>query len=332
MTGHVRVRISGTGSFLPEKVLTNADFERMVETSDEWITTRTGIKERHIADPSVASSDLGAEAARRALDMAGLQPGDIDLIICATITPDSPLPSAACHIQAKLGALNAGAFDLVAACSGFVYGANIAWQFVRSGRYRHVLVIGAECLSRATNYEDRTSCILFGDGAGAAVFSAADDDGGAGDVLFGSMGADGRGADIMTIPAGGSRKPACAETVAAKEHYIVVRGRETYKFAVQKMADLIAEGLDAVGLKPADLRWIIPHQVNTRILEGAAKRLEIPMEDMYVNIDRIGNTSAASVPIALDEANRKGFLKRGDVVALVAFGGGLSWASMILRW
>ena len=262
MTANVRVRISGTGSFLPEKVLTNADFERMIETSDEWITTRTGIKERHIADASVASSDLAAEAARSALDMAGLSPDDSDLIIFATITPDTVLPSAACHLQAKIGAFNAGAFDLTAACSGFVYGANVAWQFVRSGRYRHVLVVGAECLSKITNYEDRASCILFGDGAGAAVFSAVED-GGDSDILYGALGADGRGADIMMMPAGGSRKPASAETVANREHYMVVRGRETYKFAVQKMADLVDEGLVAVGLKHSDVRWIIPHQVNT---------------------------------------------------------------------
>jgi len=325
-----RVFVAGTGSFLPEKVLTNEDLERMVDTSDEWITTRTGIKERRIIDPGSATSDLAVEAASRALDQAGMTAEDLDLIICATITPDTILPSSACYLQAKLGAFNAGAFDVTAACSGFVYGANIAWQFIRSGVYDNVLVVGAECLSTITNYEDRASCILFGDGAGAAVFSPAKDS--RSEILYGLMGADGRGADIMIMPAGGSRRPATHETVDNKEHYITVRGRETYKFAVQKMADVVKDGLEAVGLSPKDLRWIIPHQVNTRILEGASKRLSIPMEEMYVNIDRVGNTSAASVPIALDEANRKGLLARGDVVALVAFGGGLTWGSMILRW
>ncbi|MCD6406006.1 MAG: ketoacyl-ACP synthase III [Planctomycetes bacterium] len=324
------VRISGTGSFLPEKVLTNHDLEKMVDTSDEWITTRTGIKERHIAADDVATSDLAAEASRRALEDAGLTPEDIDLIIVATITPDTPLPSCACWLQAKIGALNAGALDVSAACSGFVYGANIAWQFVRTGVYDNVLVIGAETLSKFTNWEDRTSCILFGDGAGAAVFSPSDD--AASEILYGTMGADGRGAEIMITPAGGSRKPASQETVDNKEHCMVVRGRETYKFAVQKMADLVADGLEKVGLTSDQLRWIIPHQVNIRILEAAVKRLGIPLDDIYINIDRVGNTSAASVPIALDEASRKGLLKRGDNIALVAFGGGLSWASMMLRW
>ena len=248
----------------------------------------------------------------------------------ATITPDTPLPSCACWLQAKIGALNAGALDVSAACSGFVYGANIAWQFVRTGVYDNVLVIGAETLSKFTNWEDRTSCILFGDGAGAAVFSPSDD--AASEILYGTMGADGRGAEIMITPAGGSRKPASQETVDNKEHCMVVRGRETYKFAVQKMADLVADGLEKVGLTSDQLRWIIPHQVNIRILEAAVKRLGIPLDDIYINIDRVGNTSAASVPIALDEASRKGLLKRGDNIALVAFGGGLSWASMMLRW
>lgn len=328
---HLRpVHISGTGSYLPEKVLTNRDLEKMVDTSDEWITTRTGIKERHVAPDNWATSDLAAEAARTALADAGLEAADLDLIIVATISPDTLLPSAACWLQAKLEAWDAGAFDLSAACSGFVYAANIAWRFVGSGMYDHVLVVGAECLTRFTNYQDRASCILFGDGAGAAVFSPSDD--GGSDILYGTLGADGRGADIMIMPAGGSRRPATHETVENMEHCMVIRGRETYKFAVQKMADLVANGLDAVGMTTADLKWIIPHQVNTRILEGAAKRLGIPLDEIYINIDRVGNTSAASVPIALDEAHRKGMLHRGDVVALVAFGGGLSWASMILRW
>jgi len=330
MTITRRVRIAGTGSFLPEKVLTNADFERMVDTSDEWITTRTGIKERHIVDGGVVTSDLAYEASKLALEDAKVSVEQLDLIIVASITPDTILPASACWLQAKLGAFNAGAFDILAACSGFLYAANIAWQFIATGRYERILVVGAECLSKFTNYQDRTSCILFGDGAGAAVLSACQD--GPGEILYGMMGADGRGAEIMIMPAGGSRRPPSHETVDNREHYMAVRGRETYKFAVEKMADLVAESLKAAGLAPADLRWIIPHQVNTRILEGAAKRLGIPMEDMYVNIDRVGNTSAASVPIALDEANRKGLLKCGDLVALVAFGGGLTWSSMILRW
>ena len=330
MTQMRPVMISGTGSYLPEKILTNHDLEKMVDTSDEWITTRTGIKERHIAPDDWAASDLAAEAARRALADAGISAEELDLIIVATITGDTPLPSTACWLQAKIGAVNAGAFDLSAACSGFVYGANVAWQFVRNGMFDNVLVVGAEVLSKFTDWQDRTSCILFGDGAGAAVFSASQEP--QRDILYGTIGADGRGAEIMTTPAGGSRKPASHDTVDNREHYMSIRGRETYKFAVQKMASLLADGLAAVNMTTDDLRWIIPHQVNTRILQGAVKRLGIPLDEIYINIDSVGNTSAASVPIALDEAARKGLLHHGDVVALVAFGGGLSWASMILRW
>lgn len=328
----VRAIIAGTGSCLPEKLLSNSDLERMLETTDEWITTRTGIKQRHVVANGTKCSDLASEAGRRALADAGVKPEELDLIIVGTFTGDRPLPATACVVQANLGAVNAGAFDLSAACSGFVYAMATAWGMIRSGVFRKILVIGSDVLSAFTDYTDRTSCILFGDGAGAAVLVADEQEQSNRGIMSCQLGADGRQAEMMTVPAGGSEKPASAETVQGREHYMRLRGREVFKFAANKMQELILTNLEKCGLTYRDVTLVIPHQVNNRILSFAAEKCNLPMEKMYVNIDQVGNTSAASVPVALDEANRKGLLKPGDVVVLVAFGGGLTWASMVLRW
>jgi len=325
-----RARILGTGRFVPERVLTNHDLEKMVDTSDEWITVRTGIKERRIAGPGVPTSDLAVKAGQAALQSAGLEPEDIALLLVATISPDTTLPSTACWVQHKLGAVSAGAIDIVAACSGFVYGLSFAANHVLANPQDRVLVIGAEVLSAITDYTDRSSCILFGDGAGAVVVGAGDDpDRGLGPFL---LGADGSGAEMMITPAGGTRMPASHDTIDNRLHYMVIRGREVYKFAVTKMVQTVRWAMSHADISKDALKLIIPHQVNIRILEGAAKRLDLPMEKMYVNIDRYGNTSAASIPIALDEAVRKGCIEPGDPLVLVAFGGGLTWAACSVRW
>jgi len=324
-----RAAIIGTGSCLPDRVLTNHDLEKMVETSDEWIFTRTGIRERRMVAEGQCTSDLGAEAGRRALQAAGLTPDDLSLIITATITPDYFFPSTSCLIQNKLGAHNTGGFDLSAACAGFVYATIMGAHLIEADPTQTVLVIGAETLTKVTDYTDRSSCILFGDGAGAAVLRAATDGRG---VMASEYGIDGSGGDFMKLPAGGSALPASAETVAKRLHYMQVNGRETFRFAVVKMADLVAETLQKTGLTMEDVALIVPHQVNGRILQAAAERLNISMDKLYCNIDRFGNTSAASVPIALDEAVRNGRIKSGDVIVLVAFGGGLSWSCAVIRW
>ena len=324
-----RAIIAGTGSCLPEKIITNADMERMVDTSDEWIFTRTGIRERRQVADGQYTSDLATEAARRALENANLTPDDITLTICATITPDFTFPSTACMIQHKLGAKNTGGFDLSAACAGFVYGVILGSRLIEADPSQTVLVTGAETLTRITDYTDRASCILFGDGAGAVILRAAEDGRG---VLATEYGVDGAGGDIMKLPAGGSAMPASEETVRAGMHYMKVRGRETFKFAVVKMADLVRSTVEASGLTLDDVKLIVPHQVNMRILQAAAGRLDIDIERIYSNIDRYGNTSAASSAIALDEAARAGKIERGDIIVLVAFGGGLSWSSAVVRW
>jgi len=325
----VRAAIAGTGSSLPERILTNDDLEKMVDTSDEWIFTRTGIRERRIAGEGETASTLGAEAARQALDAAGLEPDDLTLIITATLSPDHPFPSTSALIQHKLGARNAGGFDLEAACAGFVYGTIMGARMIESDPSQTILVIGSEILSRYTDYTDRTSCILFGDGAGAAILKASRDGTG---VLTSKFGVDGSGGDFMRLEAGGSAMPATEQTVRERRHYMKIRGRETFRFAVTIMADLVRDSLETSGLTIDDVKLVVPHQVNMRILQAAAERLNLPMEKMYCNIDRYGNTSAASLPIALDEAVRAGAVERGDVLVFVAFGGGLSWASCVVRW
>jgi len=329
MTNPIRAAILGTGAFAPEKKLTNADLEKMVDTSDEWIVTRTGIRERRIADDSMASSDMALPAARQALQRAGLTPDEIDLIIVATISPDMNFPSTACWLQALLGARNAAAFDLSAACSGFVYSLVTAKNAVENGSNKHVLVIGAEVLSKITDYTDRTSCILFGDGAGAVVVGPSR---GQHELLNIFMRSDGSSGDMMKLPGGGTRMPATHETIEERQHYMKIRGREVYKFVVLKMAELVEQAAREHGIDKEDIALIVPHQMNSRIIEGAMQRLNLPMDKVYLNIDRYGNTSAASIPIALDEAAQNGALKAGDYVALVSFGAGLTWGYCMVRW
>jgi 3-oxoacyl-[acyl-carrier-protein] synthase-3 len=321
--------ISGVGSYVPAKVLTNADLEKMVETSDEWITTRTGIKERHIAAENEFTSDLGAEAARRAMKMAGVTAEQIDLIIVATITPDMPFPSTACLIQHNLGATRAAAFDLEAACSGFIYALEIGQQFIMSRTYETVLVIGAEKLSAITDWKDRNTCVLFGDGAGAAILQNRQ---GAHGLLTAVMGADGGKADLLFMPGGGSRCPATVESINSRQHYLRMEGKETFKNAVQAMETAAEEALRRCEITVSQIKCIIPHQANRRIIDAVGERLGAKPEQLFVNVNKYGNTSAASVGIALDEAARSGCVQRGDLILLVVFGAGLTWGAAVIEW
>ena len=323
------VHIVGTGSYVPDRVLTNADLEKMVDTTDEWITTRSGIKERRIAPDWMCTSDMATEAARRAMDQAGVREDEIDLIICATITPDTPFPATACLIQKKLGAKRAAAFDVEAACSGFLYGLEIGQQFITSGTYNTVLVVGAEKLSTIVDWHDRNTCVLFGDGAGAAVLRSRGEEHG---ILTTCMGADGSLADILLMPAGGARYPATKESVGAGMHYLKMDGKEVFKNAITAMQTAAEEALRRCNLTIDDIKCVIPHQANIRILEALADRLGAPMEKVYVNLHRYGNISAASVAIALDEAAREGRFQRGDLVLLIVFGSVLTWASCVIQW
>ena len=325
----IATKIVGTGSFVPERILNNADFETMVDTSDEWITTRTGIVARHIADADTASSDLAYEASKNALAEAGVSPKDLDQIIVATITPDQLFPSTACELQKRLGAGGCSAFDLSAACSGFIYGLVVACQFIQAGAAKKILLVGAECLSKITDYTDRSSCILFGDGAGAVVLSEADMDCG---LMHFELGADGANGASMILPAGGSRIPASVKSVEDRQHTMKIAGREVYRFAVTKMTELCDRAIRELGVTWDEVKIVVPHQVNMRIIEASAKRLGVDVGKFCVNIDRYGNTSAASVPIALDEARRQGGIVDSDVILFVAFGGGLTWACAAWRW
>ncbi len=321
--------IHGLGSFVPERVLTNADLEKLVETSDEWIMSRTGISERRLVRDGQATSDLAVEAGRRALEHAGLSAADLDLIIVATITPDTPFPAVGNLVQDRLGARHAAAFDLNAACSGFIYGLATGGQFIQTGLYRHVLVIGAEALSRVVNWQDRGTCVLFGDGAGAAVLGPVAPGEG---LLSFDLGSDGAGAELLCIEAGGSRLPASPETVAKGQHLLRMNGSEVFKFAVRVIEESTMRALERAGMTTADIDCFIAHQANIRILDAAAKRLELPAERVFNNVHRYGNTSAASVPIAMVEALAEGRFQSGDTLALVGFGAGLSWASTIMTW
>lgn len=323
------VHIVGTGSYLPQRVLTNADIEKIVETTDEWIVTRTGIRERRIAAAEECTSDMGTQAAQRAMEQAGINPLDIDLIICATLTPDMMFPATACLIQHKLGAKRAAAFDIEAACSGFLFGLEIGQQFITSGTYDTVLVVGAEKLSTIVDWDDRTTCVLFGDGAGAAILRSRGEEHG---ILTTCMGADGSQADILLMPAGGAKCPASADSVARKLHTLKMSGKDVFKQAVLAMQTAAEEALRKCNLTIKDITCVIPHQANIRILEAIAERLEVPMEKIYLNLDRYGNVSAASVAIALDEAARAGRFQRGDLILLVVFGSGLTWASCVIQW
>ncbi|MEE8190047.1 MAG: beta-ketoacyl-ACP synthase III [Candidatus Scalindua sediminis] len=329
MEKRYKASITGIGSFLPKKILTNADLVKMLDTTDEWITKRTGIKERRIVDNGAATSDLAIEASLRALDDAKVLPSEVDLIITSTITPDCLFPSTSCFIQEKIGANNAGAFDILAACAGFIYALSIAKNFIISGSTKTVLVVGAECLSKITDYTDRSTCILFGDGAGAAIVQRSN---GKREIITTHLFADGRQADILTLPAGGSKLPTSHETVDSRSHYIQLKGKEVFKIAVNNMIDVIIKTVSKNNMKIEDINLIVPHQSNIRIIEAAMEKLNLPKEKAFINIDRYGNTSSASIPIAIDEIEKAKMLKPGNMVLLVAFGGGLTWSSSIIKW
>jgi 3-oxoacyl-[acyl-carrier-protein] synthase-3 len=318
------------GMAVPHRVLTNQDLEKFLDTSDEWITRRTGIRQRRVVSEGESTATLGAQAARAALDQAGLRADQLDLIICATITPEMIFPATACFIQQALGADGVPAFDISAACSGFLYGLSVGRAFIQNGSYRRVLVVGAETLSRFSDYTDRGSCILFGDGAGAAVLEPTDQSGRG--VLYTVLHASGSGWDFIHVPAGGSRTVATRQTVDQRLHYIKMRGRDVYKFAVEKMQWLLADCMDQCSLTPADVDLLVPHQVNLRIIESAAQKVDFPMEKVFLNIDRYGNTSAASIPMALTEARQAGRIGPGSTVVMVAFGAGLTWAGGVVRF
>jgi len=329
MADCVRAAIAGFGAAVPERVVTNADFEKFLDTSDEWITQRTGIRERRLVSEGESTATLATEAARKALQDANLQPTDLDLIICATCSPEMILPSTACFVQKELGATDVAAFDVSAACSGFVYSLSIGQQFIETGKYRRILVIGADALSRFCDYTDRGSCILFGDAAGAVVLEPTSEAGQG--LLYSVLHADGEGWDYIHVPAGGARTPATAATVADKQHFVKMRGRDVYKFAVEKMQWLLGDCMEQCGLTADDVDMVIPHQVNVRIIKSATEKFNFPLEKVYMNIDRYGNTSGASIPLALAEARGKGQVGPGSVVVLVAFGAGLTWAGAVVR-
>ncbi len=326
---HRSSRIAGLGRYVPRAVLTNADLERMVDTTDEWITVRTGIKERRVASPEQATSDLALEAAREALEHAGVDAADLDLILVGTASPDMIFPATACLVQEGLGAKRAGAVDISAACSSFVYALGLAHAQVTAGLAERVLVVGADTLSRITNWKDRATCVLFGDSAGAAVVVPSDGQAG---LLSFWLGADGGGSSLLSLPAGGSRLPASYETVERAQHYIHMNGPEVFKFASRIIPRAIEEACQRAGVSVDEVDLFIPHQANVRIIQAAAERLRQPLDKFYVNVHKYGNTSSASVPVALYEAVEEGRVKSGDLVVLVAFGGGLTWASCALRW
>ncbi len=321
--------ITGTGSYLPEKILTNADLEKMVDTSDEWIFTRTGMKERRICPENMASSDLGAEASKKAISDAGINPDEIEMIICATITSDMVFPSTACIIQNKLGLDNIACFDISCACSGFIYGLELARNLINSGQYRKILVVAAECMSRVTDYTDRSTCVLLGDGAAAAIVSYCDDEYG---IIDSYLGSSGKYGNLLYVPAGGSRLPASHETVSGRLHFMKMEGSALFRIAVNAMSDAIKKIFERNNVNPEDVSLLIPHQANIRIIQGVAKLTGFPMEKVFVNIEKYGNMSAASVGVALDEAVKSGRIRRGDLICMVAFGAGLTWASNLVRW
>ena len=321
--------ILGTGHYVPSTIVTNADLEKRVDTTSEWIESRTGIKERRVAAADEHVSDMAAEAGRRALKSAGISATELDVIIVATLTPDYAWPASACLVQRKLGAPQAAAFDISAACSGFVYALSIADGMISSGAAKRVLVVGAEKLSAAVDWTDRNTCVLFGDGAGAAVLGPQT---GRGRILGLHLGADGNAVELLYQPGGGTVCPASEKSVLERQHFLKMNGKDVFKFAVKVMGDAAERAIQKAGLSNADIALFIPHQANIRIIESAAKRLGMPMDKVFVNIDKYGNTSAASVGIALDEAQAQGRIKAGDKVVLVAFGAGLTWASAVIEW
>ncbi|MDO9392160.1 MAG: beta-ketoacyl-ACP synthase III [bacterium] len=324
-----RIAILGTGSYVPEKILTNADLEKMVETTDEWITQRSGIKERHVSDEKTPTSKLSLEAAKKALEASGVKPEELDFILIGTVTPDMMFPSTACLVQAALGAKNAAAFDISAGCTGFIYGLELARSLIVADPRRKVLVIGAEELTKITDWTDRGTCVLFGDGAGAAVLGEVEDDRG---ILSTYLGADGNLGDLIFQPGGGSLNPASHKTVDEKMHFVKMAGNKVFPHAVRNMLDASTKALASAGVSKEQLNLLIPHQANIRIIEAIAERLGAGNEKIYINIQKYGNTSAASIPIALDEAVRNGKIKKGDLIMLVAFGAGLTWGAVLIRW
>ena len=323
------IGVVGLGSFAPEGVLTNFDLEKMVDTSDKWIRERTGIERRHRAEAHIATSDTASEAGRRAMEDAGVGPDDIYIVMVGTATPDMLFPSTACLVQKNLGTKKAAAFDLSAACSGFLYGLTIAKGFIESGAYERCLVIGAETLTRILDWEDRATCVLFGDGAGAAVVGRVGDGKG---IISTYIGSDGRLSDLLKQPAGGTRMPATEETVKNRMHHVHMQGNTLFKYAVKAMGDAAMKTLTDAGYDGADLDLLIPHQANLRIIDATARRIRIPTEKVFVDLQEFGNTSAASIPLALDDARRRGVLKENMLVNLVAFGAGLTWGSVLMRW
>ncbi|HET6418828.1 MAG TPA: beta-ketoacyl-ACP synthase III [Geobacteraceae bacterium] len=324
-----RSRIKGTGSAFPEKILTNFDLEKIVDTTDEWIITRTGIKERHIAVEGEFTSTFATKAAERALAMAGVVPEEIDLIVVASVTPDFPFPATACIVQNNLGAVNAAAFDISAACSGFIYALAVVDNFIKSGTVKKALVIGAEVLSRIVDWTDRNTCVLFGDGSGAVVLEATEGDRG---ILSTHIHSDGSYWELLNQPACGNRNPASQRVLDEKLAFLRMQGNDVFKLAVRAMEEAANEALAANNMNTADINLFIPHQANRRIIDSIGKRLKLGDDQVYVNLERYGNTSAASIPIALDEANRAGRIKENDVLIFDAFGGGLTWAATLLRW
>ncbi|MDQ2873038.1 MAG: ketoacyl-ACP synthase III [Candidatus Eremiobacteraeota bacterium] len=322
------VKIAGVGHYAPDGILSNEDLEKILDTSDEWITTRTGMKRRHVAAPEQATSDLAIRAARAALEMASLEPSDIDCYIVATVTPDYPFPATACIVAAKLGAKNTPAFDIEIACSGFIYGLTVASSMIRAGVYKRMMLIGAETLTKIVSRTDRSTAVLFGDGAGAVVLEASEVD----SFLSSELGSDGSRPDLLYVPGGGTRQPLDPAAYEAGKQFIYMEGREVFKFAVTKMIDATEIALRKANLTHDQLCWLIPHQANKRIIDAAAKYLDMPAEKVVVNIHEYGNTSAASIPIALSEAVNAGKIQPGDVIVFVGFGGGLSWGAVTWRW
>lgn len=325
----IKAGIAGLGTYVPEQIVTNADLEKIVDTTDEWIIARSGIRERRIAPPEMAASDFAVVAAQEAIADAGITAAEIDLVIVATNTPDMLFPATACLVQDRIGAKNAGAFDLAAGCTGFMYAYIVGSQFIATGAYRNVLVIGSENLSKIINWKDRKTCVLFGDGAGAVVLRQADPGSG---ILSYKLWSDGSGGPLLRQPAGGSRLPASHDTVDNNLHYLHMKGRDIFKFAVRATGKAAKEVLAAAGLEKSDIDYFIPHQANVRIIEAAAKRLGLPREKVLINVDRYGNTSTASIPIALAEAVHSGKIRKGDHLLMVGFGAGLTWAAAVVKW
>lgn len=325
----MKVQVIGVGHALPERVLSNQDLEAMVETSDEWITTRTGIRERRISDDGTATSDLACQAGRMALDRAGIVAGDLDLIVVATVTPDMMFPCTACLVQHQLQAVNAAAFDLLVGCTGFVYGLTVAERYLTGSRRGYALVIAADILSRITDYTDRNTCVLFGDGGGAVVLGRGE---GSSGILSTYLGADGSGSSLLYMPAGGSRLPASFETVAARQHYIHMEGNEVFKFATRVIPDCVFRVLSDAGVSIEEVDHFVFHQANLRIIQSAVRRMGLPLDKVMVNIDRYGNMSAATIPVAISEAVEDNKIKAGDLVLMVAFGAGLTMGAALVRW